>query len=136
MISHTAEYALRAAVCLAAAGGDRVPTHVIASETGVPPGYLPKVLVALSSAGVACARKGPAGGYRLTRPPEDISLLEVARAADRILAVPDWAGHPGSPRGCSRLQAFLDQTQSGIEAALAGVMLSDMVDSATNDKRI
>ncbi len=130
MISHTAEYALRAAVCLAAAGDARLPAHAIARQTGVPPGYLPKVLVALSAAGLVSSRRGPLGGYRLARPPEQISLLEVAHAADRVLAAPDWPPVTASPSGSRRLHTFLDQTRQGIEAALAGVMLAEMVDPA------
>ncbi len=51
MISQTAEYALRAATCLAAAGGKPLTNRQIAKLAKIPAGYLSKVLQALRRAG-------------------------------------------------------------------------------------
>ena len=44
--------------------------------------YTPQILKLLSNAGIAEARAGQQGGYRLRRAPEDITLLEVVEAAE------------------------------------------------------
>jgi Rrf2 family protein len=49
---------------------------------GLPLSYTPQVLKLLAEAGVAEARAGRDGGYRLTRRPSAISLLEVVEAAE------------------------------------------------------
>ena len=48
----------------------------------MPPAYLAKALQALTAAGITESRPGPRGGYRLARPPAEITLLEVVLAVD------------------------------------------------------
>ena len=48
----------------------------------LPASYTPQVLRLLAEAELAEARAGRDGGYRLTRPPEEIALLEVVEAAE------------------------------------------------------
>ncbi len=43
-----------------------------------------KILTKLSAAGLVEGKPGPTGGYRLARPPADISLLDVVRVFDNI----------------------------------------------------
>jgi Rrf2 family protein len=45
-------------------------------------GYLAKIFQEVSRAGFAAAMPGPRGGYQLSRPPEDITVLDVVRALD------------------------------------------------------
>ena len=48
----------------------------------LPAGYTPRVLKMLAEAGLAEARAGRQGGYRLATAPETISLLAVVEAAE------------------------------------------------------
>ena len=48
----------------------------------VPPAYLAKALQALATAEIVESRPGPLGGYRLARPPADISVLDIVLAVD------------------------------------------------------
>jgi Rrf2 family protein len=48
----------------------------------LPASYTPQVLRLLAEAGLAEARAGREGGYRLTRPPDEVALLEVVEAAE------------------------------------------------------
>jgi len=79
-----ADYALRAAVRLArgADAGEPEKGRAIAAATGIPAQYLPQVLAGLVRAGLVRSAPGPRGGYRLARPPEAISVLEVIEAVD------------------------------------------------------
>lgn len=84
MISRTAEYALRAIVCLADQGGKALTTQQIAEITRVPAGYLSKVLQSLGRAELVVSQRGLHGGFTLGPSPEEISVLTVINAVDPI----------------------------------------------------
>ena len=72
-------------VCTLLAGvpsGSALPAAKLAEYHGVPAAYLAKHLQALARAGVLETTKGPKGGYRLARPPSEITLLDVVEAID------------------------------------------------------
>jgi len=54
----------------------------LAEFHGVSPSYLLKHLQALSGAGIVATVPGPKGGYRLARPPSEISLLDIVLAVE------------------------------------------------------
>ena len=82
MISQTAEYCLRAVVCLAGASGKPQTTHQIAEATKIPLSYLSKILQTLGRAGMVTAQRGLNGGFVLLRDPDSLTLLQVVRVAD------------------------------------------------------
>jgi Rrf2 family protein len=76
---------VRAAVALAAAwdgNGSYRKIRDVAAEMDLPPSYTPQLLGILAKSGLAEAKAGRDGGYRLTRRPKDVSLLEVIEAAE------------------------------------------------------
>jgi Rrf2 family protein len=88
-LSRRGDYVVRAAIALAAAwDGDGAYRKIreVAEEMALPPSYTPQLLGILARAGLAEAKAGPAGGYRLRRSPEKISVLEVIEAAEGTLA--------------------------------------------------
>src|SRR5262249_22764201 len=58
------------------------PAWRLAESQGVSEPYLAKHLQALSRAGVVESVSGPRGGYRLARPADDITVLDVVEAVD------------------------------------------------------
>jgi Rrf2 family protein len=80
------DYAVRAAVELAAAGGETRKVADIAAAQDIPPRFLENILVALRRAGLVQSRRGADGGFRLTRSPELITLADVLRAVEGPLA--------------------------------------------------
>jgi Rrf2 family protein len=83
------DYALRAVVELAAAGGTAdhpVTAERLATVQGIPPKFLESILLQLRRAGVIHSQRGPDGGYWLARPAAEISLAEVIRVIDGPLA--------------------------------------------------
>jgi Rrf2 family protein len=82
MISQTAQYALRAVVCLASRHQSSMTTEQLAEMTKVPGMYLSKVMQALVRADLVSSKPGKAGGFSLKSSPDTISLLSVIEAID------------------------------------------------------
>jgi Rrf2 family transcriptional regulator, nitric oxide-sensitive transcriptional repressor len=82
MISQTAQYALRAIVCLAIKPNVSLTTQQLAEMTKVPSKYLSKVMQALARANLVTSKPGKQGGFSLKATPSEISLLTVVDAID------------------------------------------------------
>lgn len=131
MISQTSEYALRAAVFLAARPDDKpASAQEIAEATQVPVGYLQKVLRMLSRLGILTAQRGIHGGFALAKVPTAISVLEVLKASDtqiqRIERCP--LGIKGHTKLCT-LHRMLDAEMARTEQTFATTSLADLLDS-------
>jgi Rrf2 family protein len=85
-VSAKADYAIRAAVELAAAGDGPTKGERIAQAQSIPPNFLENILVDLRNAALVASRRGADGGYWLARPANEISLADVIRAVDGPLA--------------------------------------------------
>ncbi len=115
MFSQTVEYALRAAVHLAAQAPDPQTTNEIAEATRVPRGYLSKVLQALGRAGIVQSQRGVGGGIALSRTPDDLTILEVVNAVEPIQRVRTC------PLGLAAHGARLCPLHKRVDAAMATV---------------
>jgi len=77
------EWALHCCLALAWIGdGGPVPTARLAAAFELPPAYLNKHLQALSKAGIVTSTPGAKGGFRLSRRPGEITLLDVVTAIE------------------------------------------------------
>jgi Rrf2 family protein len=86
-VSAKADYALRAAVELAAATANGpVKGEQIAQAQGIPLKFLENILLELRHAGIVQSQRGERGGYWLARAPEAITLADVIRAVEGPLA--------------------------------------------------
>lgn len=86
-LSLRGEYALRALVVLGLNYGESVVRiQTISDQQNVPKRFLEQILNDLKSAGVVESKRGVAGGYRLSKPPEKISLALVIRHIEGPLA--------------------------------------------------
>ena len=85
MISKTEVHALTALAALARLpSGGYAGAAEIAGIIGAPRNYLGKLLKALGDEGLVESQKGKGGGFRLTRHPASISLLEVMEPVGRV----------------------------------------------------
>ncbi|HAR36627.1 MAG TPA: transcriptional regulator [Acidobacteria bacterium] len=86
-LSTRGEYASRAMLELAARYGQGpVPIRIISLAQAIPQPFLEQILLLLKRAGYVKSKKGPAGGYYLSRPPATINVAEVIRVMDGPLA--------------------------------------------------
>src|SRR5687767_5483098 len=83
-ISAKAEYACAAMLELAACHGQPQPVRIqaIADAQGISQRFLVQILLQLKTAGLVSSVRGAAGGYRLARSPESISLASIINAID------------------------------------------------------
>ncbi len=87
-VSAKTDYAIRAALELAAASDDERPVkgERIATAQAIPLRFLENILMQLRYAGLVESRRGAEGGYRLARPAASVTLADVIRAIDGPLA--------------------------------------------------
>ncbi|MDG4770181.1 MULTISPECIES: RrF2 family transcriptional regulator [Micromonosporaceae] len=85
-ISARGDYAVRAALILAAAYPTLMSTQAIAAEQDMPRKFLEAVLADLRRGGVVRAQRGAEGGYTLSQPPGDVTIGMILRAVDGPLA--------------------------------------------------
>ena len=82
-MSDGVEWAVHCCTVLATLPEDQaLPSARLAEFHEVPPAYLAKHLQALAAAGITRSVPGPRGGYRLARPPAEISLLDIVVAVE------------------------------------------------------
>ncbi|MEV8535786.1 Rrf2 family transcriptional regulator [Streptomyces sp. NPDC051211] len=82
-MSEGVEWALHSCINLAWSGPDRaVSAARLAAWHDLPAAYLNKQLQALARAGIVTSTPGPKGGFRLARPLDRISLMDVVTAVE------------------------------------------------------
>jgi Rrf2 family protein len=128
-ISAKADYAARAALELAASDESLVKGERIAEAQSIPFKFLENILLDLRRAGLVVSQRGPDGGYRLDRPPEEITIAEVIRAVDGPLAAvrgerPESSGYAGAAED---LQTVWIALRSSVRSVLERVTLADVV---------
>jgi Rrf2 family protein len=101
------------------AEGDCLSSERMAESVGTNPVVVRRVLGFLREAGLVESHSGPGGGWRLTRPPETMTLLDVYRALEDepILATRQAPPHSGCPVG-PQLRGVLAPVFRAAEAAL------------------
>ena len=132
MISQTVEYALRAVVHLSSKSPSAQTTQQIAEATRVPKAYLSKVLQSLGRAKLVHSQRGLGGGITLTRPPDEITILEVVNAVEpiqRIRTCPLGLSAHGV-RLCP-LHRRLDNAMASVEAAFEQTTLAEILAEPT-----
>jgi Rrf2 family protein len=85
-ISAKVDYAVRASLELAAAGGQPVKGEVIADAQEIPLKFLENILGELKHTGIVASRRGAQGGYWLAKPADEVSLADIVRAVEGPLA--------------------------------------------------
>src|ERR1700752_1379391 len=86
-LSLRGEYTLRALVVLGTSYHlPVIRIQLISEHQNIPKRFLEQILNDLKSAGLVQSKRGVAGGYRLARPPEQISIATVVRHIEGALA--------------------------------------------------
>jgi Rrf2 family protein len=81
-LSARADYALRAAIELAAAQDSHVTAEQLAQAQAIPGKFLEAILTSLRRSNIVRSQRGPDGGFWLARPAAEISVADIIRAID------------------------------------------------------
>ncbi len=125
------EYAALAAVELARRAAEDAPVglRTICDAQHVPSRFLVHILLELKRAGIVASVRGAAGGYRLARPPESITLQEIRDAVEGPSETPaplttDLAAHS---RDAGVLREAWQAAARAQAEILEGTTLADLV---------
>ena len=99
----------------------------IAETTRVPAGYLSKVMQSLTRAGLVHSQRGLHGGFTLTRPTDELTVLDVMEAVDPIRRIRSCPlGIKGHINLCP-LHRRLDQAMARVEEALRESTIAELL---------
>jgi Rrf2 family protein len=120
-ISAKADYAVRAAVELAAATDDKpVKAERIATAQGIPLNFLENILGELRHSGIVRSQRGAEGGFMLAKPADKISVADVMRAVEGPLA--SVRGGPPEEAEYGGAAGTLPRVWIAVRANLRGVV--------------
>jgi len=135
MISQTAEYGLRAIVFLADQGGLPKTNLQISEATQIPVGYLAKVMQGLGRAKLVNSQRGLNGGFTLSRPSTEITVLAVVNSIDpvrRIHACP--LNLPSHGSNLCPLHRRLDDAAALVEDAFKRTTIAELLNVPASRK--
>ncbi len=128
-ITARVDYAVRAAVELAAAAPDALTCDRIATAQGIPGRFLQAILGDLQHARLVTSQRGREGGYRLALPASEISVARVMRVEQGFLA--DVHGHRPEdleyPGSAACLASVWVAARAAYRQVLERVTLADIV---------
>jgi FeS assembly SUF system regulator len=129
ILSKLADYGVIVATHLAARPERQANAAAVAAATRLPPATVAKLLKALAHGGVVTATRGAAGGYRLARRPDAISVAEVVAAIDGDIGMTQCSVHADD---CERTtycptRPHWAAINRAVGAALSAVSLEEMI---------
>ncbi len=139
-LSTRSRYAVRAMIELALLfkKNRRISLTDLSKELHISRKYLEQIFSMLNTAGLVRALRGAKGGYTLTRPPNEISLLEVVEATEGPILLVDCVGSDNICRWediCVARQLWKDVNES-IRNSLRNELLSELADKESDLDKI
>ena len=127
-LTKKADYGLIALRHLATRKGGSASTKEIADAYHIPMPLLSKVLQKLVREGLMTSEQGTNGGYRLSRPAQEITTLEAIRAIDGpIILTHCFTEHNGCDQSSlCPVREPLRKVHEGILNLLSGITISDL----------
>jgi Rrf2 family protein len=130
-----ADYALRAAIELAAAQDGRVTAEQLAQAQSIPGKFNEAILTQLCRSGLVRSQRGPDGGFWLARPADEITVADIIRAIEgQLLGVrgkrPEKVTYTGAAEPLQRVWIAL---RVNARAVLDTVTLHDIVSGKLPD---
>lgn len=132
-VSTRGRYALRFMIDLAQHNGSSYITlKDVSQRQGISVKYLEQITSLLSKYGLLLSVRGPSGGYKLARKPEDYTAGEILRVTEGDLAPVACLAEPENtcPRkGCCPTLSFWEGLDTVINSYLDGTSLRDLADN-------
>lgn len=136
LISTKGRYALRVALDLAQHPADEyVSLKSVAERQDVSIKYLESIAATLQKGGLLTSQRGTQGGYRLSRPPQKITVYEIIRLTEGSLApvtcLEDYDPEVGcvcSRAGVCMTLPLWQELERRVVDYLDGVTIQDLLD--------
>jgi Rrf2 family protein len=128
-ISAKTDYAIRATIELASVGpDDSLTAHAIADAQQIPLRFLLNILADLRRVGLVDSRRGPGGGWWLSRPADAITIADVVRAVDGPLAEVTGTrpGAPAAAGSAASINSLWIAVRTGIRNTLEQITVADL----------
>jgi Rrf2 family protein len=127
-ITARADYAVRAALELAAAGDESLSAEIVAARQDIPVYFLRKIFYEMRLANLVATQRGRDGGHKLARPAAEISIADILRALEGPLAdvhgtAPEDVEYHGA---AEPLQEVWIALRANVRGVLEGVTLADL----------
>jgi Rrf2 family protein len=134
-LSVKSDYAARAVLALARRFGEEEATRidVIAAENGIPPSYLVQILIELKSGDIVKSQRGKEGGYRLARPPAQITFGDVLHTIHGPLFDSPAFTDPTCP---PELGQCWQRLREAVDAAGAKINFQQILDESNDKERM
>jgi Rrf2 family iron-sulfur cluster assembly transcriptional regulator len=139
-LSTQSRYGVRAIFDIAYfAKGQEAQVRDISRRQDISPRYLEQIFQKLRRAGIVGSRRGPSGGYFLTREPGEITVGEIVRVTERHLDPVACLGDKGG-KSCERSGHCVTQSvwcEAGrlLKEYLDSVTVKDLCDQAVEMER-
>jgi Rrf2 family protein len=137
-ITAKADYAVRAAIELATAGGRPLKGEAVAHAQDIPTRFLENILGDLRHAGIVRSQRGSDGGYWLAREPGDVTVADIIRAVEGPLASvrgerPESVAYAGASEPLNRVWIAVRASLRGVleHVTLADLARGDLPDEVT-----
>ncbi len=129
-VSTRAQYGLRALVEIGLRTPVAVPLKEVARVQGIDQHYLEQIASQLRRAGFIRSTRGAKGGYKLGRPTEKISALEVVEALEGSLAPVTCLDDPEScwQVGSCSTEALWKQVDDAMRGVLGTTTLKNLIE--------
>ncbi|MCL2333439.1 RrF2 family transcriptional regulator [Candidatus Methanoplasma termitum] len=137
LISAKGRYALRCMLDISLNGTeDNVKIKDIAERQDIPLKYLEQIVSTLNKAGFVKGKKGPNGGYRLSRPPEEYTVGMIIKVIEGNTApVSCLADDCGRSDKCVSMILW-KKLDDAVNSVLDGTTLADMMDWSSRGQLI
>jgi FeS assembly SUF system regulator len=127
ILSKLADYGVIIGTHLAAHPDRQMTAAALAKDTSLPRATVAKVLKALAHGGVVAGARGAAGGYRLARDAQAISVADVVSAIDGAMGVTECAIHDDCKRThFCMTRPHWKRINDVVSTALSAITLGDM----------
>lgn len=134
-LTRRGDYAVRAVIALARHAPEVVGAARLAEETGIPRRFVAQVMAEVVRSGIADARLGRSGGYRLGRPADQVSVLDVVSVVEGDLVRRSCVlrNAPCGADGACDVHRVFVAAQEALLRELGGATIASLVRPATDE---
>ena len=131
LLTRASEYALLS-LALIGESGEPKDVDSLSRQLNISKSFLAKILQALARKGILVSYKGARGGFALSRPYDEISIMEVIEAAEGkapsvFECSPSQSSCPSDRAASCIIWPFLNRLQNKIDGFLENLTLKDIL---------